>query len=102
MKNSGSGPKYDVSPMPVDLRYFSALAAMVRGSREYGCLVMSSTMSQVSDSVGSAKNGSIAALAGSGMKIMSEAWMGCHPRTELPSKKYPSLNTSACSLEMGM
>jgi len=32
MKNSGSGPKYEVSPMPVDLRYASALAAMVRGS----------------------------------------------------------------------
>ena len=54
MKNSGSGPKYDVSPMPVDFRYFSALAAMVRGSLLYGCLVTASTMSQVSDSVGSA------------------------------------------------
>ena len=29
MKNSGSGPKYDVSPMPVDFRYASAL----RGDR---------------------------------------------------------------------
>ena len=54
MKNSGSGPKYDVSPMPVDFKYFSALAAMVRGSLLYGWWVTASTMSQVSDSVGSA------------------------------------------------
>ena len=73
MKNSGSGPKYEVSPMPVDLRYASALPAMVRGSFGYGCLVIASTMSQVSYSVGVARNGSITAEFGSGMKIMSEA-----------------------------
>jgi len=50
-------------------------------------LVIASTMSQVSDSVGSLKNGSITAVVGSGMKIMSEAWIGCQPRIELPSKK---------------
>ena len=59
--------------MPVDFRYASALAAIVRGSFGYGCLVIASTMSQVSDSVGVVRNGSITALSGSGMKIMSEA-----------------------------
>ena len=33
MKNSGSGPKYAVSPMPVDFRYASARFAIERGSR---------------------------------------------------------------------
>src|SRR5688572_1780291 len=97
MKNSGSGPKYDVSPMPVDLRYASALAAIVRGSFEYGCFVMASTMSQVSDSVGTFRNGSFTAEFGSGMKIMSEAWIGCQPRIELPS-----LNVPTSSFAMGI
>ena len=73
--------------MPVDLRYASALAAIVRGSFGYGCLVIASTMSQVSDSVGVVRNGSFTAEFGSGMKIMSDAWIGCQPRIELPSKK---------------
>ena len=73
--------------MPVDLRYASAFAAIVRGSREYGCFVIASTMSQMSDSVGVERNGSMTAVSGSGMKIMSEAWIGCQPRIELPSKK---------------
>ena len=34
MKNSASGPQYDVVAMPVVLRYSSALNAMKRGSRE--------------------------------------------------------------------
>ena len=33
MKNSGSGPKYAVSPSPEDLRYASARLASERGSR---------------------------------------------------------------------
>ena len=60
MKNSGSGPKKAVSPMPVPLRYFSAFMAMLRGSREYGSLVIGSTTLQMSESVGSAMNGSMA------------------------------------------
>ena len=59
----------------------------MRGSREYGCLVIASTMSQVSDSVGTLMKGSMTAEPASGMKIMSEAWIGCQPRIELPSKK---------------
>ena len=54
MKNSGSGPKYDVSPMPVDFRYASALRGDVARVAAYGCLVIGSTMSQMSDSVGCA------------------------------------------------
>ena len=45
--------------MPVDFRYFSALMAMLRGSRLYGSLVIGSTMLQMSESVGSAMNGSM-------------------------------------------
>ena len=33
MKNSGSGPKYATSPMPVDFKYASARLASERGSR---------------------------------------------------------------------
>ena len=33
MKNSGSGPKYAMSPRPVDFRYASARLAIERGSR---------------------------------------------------------------------
>src|SRR3954471_17373938 len=102
MKNSGSGPKYEVSPRPVDFRYFSALAAMVRGSREYGWRVTASMMSQHNDRVGSSMNGSIMADSGSGRKIMSDALIGCHPRIELPSKKKPSLNDSSFSLATGI
>ena len=40
MKNSASGPQYDVVAMPVVFRYSSALNAMNRGSREYGSRVM--------------------------------------------------------------
>ena len=36
MKNSASGPQYDVVAIPVVFRYSSALKAMKRGSREYG------------------------------------------------------------------
>ena len=77
--------------MPVDLRYFSALMAMLRGSREYGSLVIGSTMLQMSDSVGSAMNGSITAVLGSGMTSMSEAWMACQPRIERAVEAEPLL-----------
>jgi len=33
MKNSASGPKKQVSPTPVDCRYFSAALAIERGPR---------------------------------------------------------------------
>ena len=56
---------------------------MLRGSREYASLVIGSTMLQISDSVGIlAQNGSITAVAGSGMMSMSEALIGCQPRID--------------------
>ena len=46
MKNSGSGPKYAISPTPVNLRYASALSAVERGSRPYPSPVAGSTTEQ--------------------------------------------------------
>ena len=83
--------------MPVDFRYFSAFMAMLRGSREYGSLVIGSMMLQMSESVGSAMNGSITAVLGSGITSMSEAWIACQPRIEEPSNPSPSSNTSSDS-----
>src|SRR5512132_1390252 len=58
-------------------------------------------MVQVSDSVGTAQNGSIKAVLGSGMASMSEASMDFHPRMEEPSKPKPSANTSSLNSAMG-
>src|SRR6202158_3123904 len=57
-------------------------------------------MLQISDSVGSVQNGSITAVAGSGITSMSLAWIGCQPRIEEPSKPRPSSNT-ASSISLG-
>src|SRR5512138_308053 len=102
MKNSASGPKNAVSPMPVDFRYFSALIAMLRGSREYGSFVIGSVMLQMSDSVGSAMNGSMTAVSGSGTTSMSEAWIACQPRMDEPSNPRPASKTSSVSSYSGI
>src|SRR6266568_3464162 len=102
MKNSASGPKNAVSPMPVDLRYFSALMAMLRGSREYGSFVIGSTTLQMSDSVGSAMNGSVTAVEASGTTNMSEAWIACQPRMDEPSKPEPSSKSPSVSSLTGI
>src|SRR5271157_1163998 len=47
-------------------------------------------MLQINDSVGSAVNGPVTAVVGSGITSMSLAWMGCQPRIEEPSKPRPS------------
>src|SRR5262252_4655851 len=52
------------------------------------------------DNVGSAVNGSITAVAGSGITSMSLAWIGCQPRIDEPSKPSPSSNT-ASSISLG-
>src|SRR6478672_3146982 len=83
--------------MPVDFRYFSALRMMLRGSREYGSLVIGSYTLQISDSVGYCVNGSIFAVVGSGMSSMSEALIGCQPRIDEPSSPKPSSNESSLS-----
>src|SRR5512141_3386897 len=88
--------------MPVDLRYFSAFIAMLRGSREYGSFVIGSTMLQMSDSVGSAMNGSMTAVDGSGITSMSEALIACQPRIDEPSKPRPASKTSSVSSYSGI
>src|ERR1044072_8629582 len=58
-------------------------------------------MVQVKDRVGTAQNGSIKAVSGSGMASMSEASIDFQPRMEEPSKPKPSLKTCSFSSEMG-
>src|SRR5438270_10141866 len=86
--------------MPVDFRYFCALPMMLRGSREYGSLVMGSKMLQINDKVGYCVNGSIFAVVGSGTSSMSEALIGCQPRIDEPSRPKPSSNESSLSCGM--
>jgi hypothetical protein len=83
--------------MPVDFRYFSALPMMLRGSREYGSLVIGSYTLQISDSVGYCVNGSSFAVVGSGTSSMSDALIGCQPRIDEPSRPKPSSNESSLS-----
>src|SRR5437867_8067821 len=59
-------------------------------------------MVHVSESVGSAINGSMKALAGSGMASMSEASMDFQPRMLDPSKPRPSAKESSANSPMGM
>jgi hypothetical protein len=47
-------------------------------------------MSQMSDSVGVVRNGSITAVVGSGTINMSELLIACQPRIDEPSKPKPS------------
>src|SRR5450759_3225975 len=82
MKNSGSGPKYAVSPRPVDFMKASARLAIVLGSRSYPLPSEGSSTSQVRLSTGSSVNGSMRALSGSGMSSMSEASIPFQPAME--------------------
>src|SRR5438034_969812 len=58
-------------------------------------------MVQVSERVGAAQNGSMKAVAGSGMASMSEASMDFQPRMLEPSKPRPSLKLSSVNSAMG-
>src|SRR6185295_7919086 len=58
-------------------------------------------MVQVTDSVGTAQNGSMNAVAGSGMASMSEASIDFQPRIDEPSKPKPSSKTSSVSSPIG-
>src|SRR5213596_1490161 len=58
-------------------------------------------MVQVRDKVGTAQNGSMKAVAGSGMASMSEASMDFQPRMEDPSKPKPSSKTSSVNSPVG-
>src|SRR5882757_4734887 len=94
-KNSASGPKYTVSPTPDDLTIASAFLAMPRGSRLYGSPVVGSSTSQIRTIVVSAKNGSIVADAGSGIRHMSDSLIAFQPAIEEPSNIWPSANVSS-------
>src|ERR1051326_6789314 len=54
-------------------------------------------MLQIRLSVGTWVKGSITAVVGSGMTSMSEAWIGCQPRMDVPSNPLPSSNSSSWS-----
>src|SRR6266571_228847 len=58
-------------------------------------------MVQVSERGGTAQNGSMKALAGSGMASMSEASIDFQPRIDEPSKPMPSVKTSSVSSAIG-
>src|SRR4051812_7682663 len=94
-KNSASGPKKIVSPTPIDLTMASAFLAMPRGSRLYGSPVVGSSTSQVRTRVVSAKNGSIVAVTGSGIRHMSDSLIAFQPAIEEPSNINPSAKTSS-------
>src|SRR3989338_961332 len=63
---------------------------MYRGSLLYLYFVIGSTTLLIIERVGSFVNGSITAVAGSGMRSMSLACIGCHPLIDEPSKPNPS------------
>src|SRR5271156_1785767 len=55
----------------------------------------------VNDKVGTAQNGSMKAVPGSGMASMSEASMDFQPRIDDPSNPRPSLKESSVNSEIG-
>src|ERR1700752_4791804 len=84
-----------VSPTPMDLTMPSAFLAMPRGSRLYGWPVVGSSTSQTRTSVVSAKNGSMQAEVGSGIRHMSDSLIAFQPAIEEPSNIMPSANVSS-------
>src|SRR6478609_7722674 len=81
--------------------YASARLASERGSRSYGLPSPGSRTSQVRISVGSSKNGSMLAVAGSGISSMSDASMPFQPAIDEPSKAWPPLNLSSSKCDTG-
>src|SRR3954452_11607548 len=73
----------------------SAFLAMPRGSRLYGSPVVGSSTSQVMTIVVSAKNGSIVAVTGSGIRHMSDSLIAFQPAIEEPSNIVPSAKMSS-------
>src|SRR3989442_513715 len=68
----------------------------------YASPVTGSTTSQVRDSVGTCRQGSTNALAGSGTNSMSLSLIAWKPRIEEPSKPIPSANTLSVSSLSGI
>src|SRR6185295_18381623 len=62
---------------------------------------MGSAMVQMMERVGSFMNGSITAVAGSGITSMSELWISAHPRMDDPSKPRPSSKMPSVSSATG-
>jgi hypothetical protein len=102
MKNSGSGPKYEMSPIPVCLRYCSAFRAIWRGSSSVR--LVGDGVRDVADQRqrGLLDEGIDHRAVGVGMKVMSDSLIAFQPRMELPSKLKPSVNESSVSLWIGM
>jgi hypothetical protein len=63
--------------------------------------VVGSAISQTSESVGTAVNGSTIALPGSGMSRRSLSAIPCQPRIEDPSKPSPSVNADVPNALIG-
>src|ERR1700686_2665710 len=84
-----------VSPTPMAFTMPSALLAMPRGSRLYGSPVVGSSTSQPRTSGASAKNGSMHAEVGSGIRHMSDSLIAFQPAIEEPSNIMPSANVSS-------
>src|SRR5690606_26093727 len=88
--------------MPVERRYASAFAAMLRGSREYGSPVNGSTMEKFTTSVLRLRNGSMYAVVTSGISFMSDSWIAWKPRIDEPSNIMPSVKADSSNCAMGM
>src|ERR1700758_5475194 len=88
--------------MPVLARYFSALRATLRGSREYASRVNGSCTKKLRLSVLASRNGSMHAVSGSGSSTMSDSWMAWNPRIDEPSKATPLSNRPSSSPVAGM
>src|ERR1051326_7978683 len=73
---------------------------MPRGSRLYGWPVVGSSTSHTSTTVVSAKNGSMQAELGSGIRHMSDSLIAFQPAIEEPSNIWPSANVSSEIIEM--
>src|SRR5215218_3201498 len=56
-------------------------------------------MSQTIDMVGAEKNGSMQAVTGSGMRVMSDSLIAFQPAMEEPSNMTPSANTSSSTID---
>src|ERR1700674_1477691 len=84
-----------VSPTPMAFTMPSALLAMPRGSRLYGSPLVGSSTAQTRTSVVSAKNGSMQAELGSGIRHMSDSLIAFQPAIEEPSNIMPSAKVSS-------
>src|SRR5579863_9187273 len=89
-----------VSPTPMDLTMPSAFLAMPRWSRLYGSPVVGSSTSQTSTTVVSAKNGSMQAEVGSGIRHMSDSLIAFQPAIDEPSNIWPSEKVSSSIMPM--